>query len=82
MIFQTMNSVGSDSMSVKYQRPTLSGCEDIDIRKFDFVAKIQFKKFKKDGCLPVLYLVMISFPPSSIGIGPTIHSNSRLDESL
>ena len=37
-----MNSVRSNSISVKYQRFTLSSCEDIDIRKFDFVVKTQF----------------------------------------
>ena len=38
-----MNSVRSNySISVKYQRFTLSGYEDIDMRKFDFVAKTQF----------------------------------------
>ena len=36
LIFQTMNSVRSNSISVKYQRLKLSGCEGIDIRKFDF----------------------------------------------
>ena len=39
--FQTMNSVRSNCISMKYQRFTLSGCEDIDIGKFDFVAKSQ-----------------------------------------
>ena len=41
-IFQTMNSVRSNSVSLKYQRPTPSGCKDIGVRKFEFVAKTQF----------------------------------------
>ena len=42
LIFQTMNSVGSNSLSLKYQRFTSSSCEDILIRKFKFVARTQF----------------------------------------
>ena len=34
-------SVRSKSLSLKYQR-LLSGCQDIGIRKFEFVAKTQF----------------------------------------
>ena len=41
-IFQTMNSVRSNNVSLKYQRPTPSGCKDIWIRKFECVAKTQF----------------------------------------
>ena len=37
-----MNSVGSNNVSLKYQRPTPFGCKDIGIRKFEFVAKTQF----------------------------------------
>ena len=37
-----MNSVRSNNVSLKYQRPTLSGCKDIGIGKFEFVAKTQF----------------------------------------
>ena len=40
MIFQTLNSVRSNSPSLKYQRFIPSCCKDIGIRKF--VAKIQF----------------------------------------
>ena len=42
LIFQTMNSVKSNSLSLKYRRFTPSGCKDIEIRKFEFVAKTQF----------------------------------------
>ena len=42
LIFQTMNSVWSNSRSLKYQRFTRSGCKDIGIRKFEIVAKTQF----------------------------------------
>ena len=41
-IFQTMNSVRSDNLSLKYQRFILSGCQDIGVRKFEFVAKTHF----------------------------------------
>ena len=41
-MFQTMNSVRSNNVSLKYQRPTPSGCKDIGIIKFEFVAKTQF----------------------------------------
>ena len=42
LIFQTINSVRSNSLSLKYQRFTPSGCKDIEVRKCDFVAKTQF----------------------------------------
>ena len=41
-IFQTINSGRSNSLSLKYQRLTPSGCKDIGVRKFKFVAKTQF----------------------------------------
>ena len=34
-----MNSVRSNNVSLKYQKPTPSGCKGIEIRKFEFVAK-------------------------------------------
>ena len=34
-----MNYVRSNSLSLKYQRLASSGCEDVGIRKFVFVAK-------------------------------------------
>ena len=40
--FQTMKSVRSNNLSLKYQRFTPFGCEDIGIRKSEFVAKTQF----------------------------------------
>ena len=39
-IFQTMIYIRSNNLSLKYKRFTLSGCEDIWIRKFEFVAKL------------------------------------------
>ena len=42
LTFQTNNSVRSNSLSLKYHRFTPSGFEDIEIRKFEFVAKTQF----------------------------------------
>jgi len=41
-IFQTMYSVISNNLSLKYQRFKPSGCRDIEIRKFKFVTKTQF----------------------------------------
>ena len=35
---QTMNCVKSNNLRLKYQRFTASGCSDIMIRKFEFVA--------------------------------------------
>ena len=40
--FQTMNSVGSNNLSLKYQRFTTSSSEDIEVLIFDFVPKTQF----------------------------------------
>ena len=37
-----MNSVKSDSLSLKYYRFMPSGCKDVGIRKFDIEAKTQF----------------------------------------
>ena len=45
LIFQIMNSVRSNSLNMKYQRLTLSECEDIGIRKFKFVAITQFMNY-------------------------------------
>ena len=42
LIFQTINYVRSDTLSLKYQRCTPSGCKDVEIRTFEFVAKTQF----------------------------------------
>ena len=41
-LFQTMNYVTSNSLSLKYQRFTASGLKNIRIRKFEFVTKTQF----------------------------------------
>ena len=40
LIFQTMNSVLSNNLSLKYQRFIPLICNDIRIRKFEFVAKL------------------------------------------
>ena len=47
-IFQTMNYVRSNNLSLKYQRFTPSGCKDTGIGKFEFVAKTQFLSRKYD----------------------------------
>ena len=44
-IYQTMNPDTSNNLSLKYQRFTPSGCKDIGIKKFEFVAKTQFLSF-------------------------------------
>ena len=41
-IFQTLNSVRSNSLSLKYQRFPPLDCQNIGIGKFEFVAKTQF----------------------------------------
>ena len=41
-IFQTLNYVKINKLSLKYQRFTPSGCKDIKIKKFEFDAKNQF----------------------------------------
>ena len=41
-ILQTMNSGGLNNLSLKLQRFTSSDCNNIEIRKCEFVAKIQF----------------------------------------
>ena len=41
-IFQSIYSVGSNNLSLKFQRFTPSVCKDIWIRKFGFLAKTQF----------------------------------------
>ena len=42
LIFQTINSVRPNNPSLKYQRFIPTGCRDIEIRKFEVVAKTQF----------------------------------------
>ena len=42
-----MNSVRSKSLSLKYQKCSVSGCKDIGIRKVEFVAKTQFHSVQK-----------------------------------
>ena len=42
LIFQTMNSVRTNNVSLKYLKFTLLGCKDNGIGKFEFVAKTQF----------------------------------------
>ena len=42
LIFQTMNSVSSNSLSLKQQMFAPSGCKDIGIWKLEFVGKTKF----------------------------------------
>ena len=44
-----MNYVRSNNLSLKYHKFTSSGCKDIGIRKFEFVAKTQFLTVKVWG---------------------------------
>ena len=46
LIFQTYIIWSNRNHSLKYQRYTTFGCKDIEIRKFEFVAKTQFLFFK------------------------------------
>ena len=46
-IFQTMNSVRSSILILKYHQFTPSGCKDIGIRKFEFMTKTQFLLLSK-----------------------------------
>ena len=54
------NSSGSNNLSLKYQRLIPSGFKDIEIRKFEFLAKTQFllilRKRSKDANLCCLIL--------------------------
>ena len=40
-IFQSINSVRSNNLSLKYQRFTPSDCTEVGIRIFEFVTKTQ-----------------------------------------
>ena len=51
--FQTMNTVRSNNVSLKYQRFILSGCKDIRIKKIELVAKTQF--LSGSGATPRAY---------------------------
>ena len=42
LIFQTMNSVRPNYLSLKYKRITKSDCKDTGIRQYEFVTKTQF----------------------------------------
>ena len=42
LIFQTMNHVRPNNISLKHQRFTPLGCKDVEIRKFEFVVKTHF----------------------------------------
>ena len=44
LVLQTMISVRSHNLSLKYQRFTFSCCKDIGLRTFEFVAKNKFLK--------------------------------------
>ena len=53
-----MNSGGSNNLSLKYQRFTLSGCRDKAIRKFKFVAKTQ--SIYKLGLTVLIFCLFVS----------------------
>ena len=42
LLFQTMNSVSSNSLSFQYQRLASSGCRDKGVRKFEYVENAKF----------------------------------------
>ena len=67
LIFQTINSGSPNSLSLKYQRFTPSGCKDIGVRKCKFVAETQFLS---------LYFVFLSVrysPPAPLGGGVDLY---------
>ena len=41
-VFQTINSLRLNNLSLKYQMFMPSGCKDIQIKKFEFVTKTEF----------------------------------------
>ena len=72
-LFQTMNSVRTKCMSLKVLRFTTSGCKDIVVRKFEFVAKTQFLRVRKNYLYPTngLYLgKSLSFNPPGVNKYP------------
>ena len=50
-----MNCVSSSDLSLKYKRFTPLGCQDISIRKFEFVTKTQFLSLEGDYSFGVQY---------------------------
>jgi len=66
-IFQTINSVGSIILSLKYQRLTPSGCKDTGIRNFEFGAKTH--SFICNILKSVSNLSVIYFQPN-LGVVP------------
>ena len=50
MIFQTISSVRSNSLGMKYLRFALSGCKDKGSTKYRFVAKFQFFTWSQIIC--------------------------------
>jgi len=57
-IFQTVNSVWSNDLSLKYQKFKSSDWKDIGIRNFWYVAKTQFLCNTKTFFLPLTGLIM------------------------
>ena len=53
----------SNNLNLKYQRFTPSGCKDIGIRKFEFLAQTQF---------PLRYSVQSPYAPSEVYLQPEI----------
>ena len=58
-----MNSVKSNNLILRYQNVTLSGCKDIEIRKFEFVVKTQFLCKHSAENAPIFFEVSPTPPP-------------------
>ena len=78
-----MNCVSSSDLSLKYKRFTPLGCQDISIRKFEFVTKTQFLSLEGDYSFGVqyrfntysLYLYCTAYP-AWLKFGP-VHVKKR-----
>ena len=70
-----MNSVRLNNPSLKYQRFTSTGCRDIGIRKFEFVAKTQILWMIK---LPIRLSWILFFIPPSPQLPTSLGEYSKL----
>ena len=57
LIFQTMNSVRPNNLSLKYQRFTSSDCKDIGIRQLEFVKNNSAPLFSFQGGSLIIFRI-------------------------
>ena len=78
MIFQTMNSVRQNNLSLKYHKFTLSGLKDIENWKFEFLCSslsfvfILFSSFCVSSSFGMLWMWMSELMPTTVrnaGVG-------------